>query len=119
MPCARALSVCLALSLLASCRAPPLHDTPEPLVTTHALRLEPLRAAACIARNVDRYRTPYSARIRPGEAPAIAEVLVGAGETVLAVQLLYAGEGSSAIVRRTPQRAAEIDDLVAAAIAGC
>jgi hypothetical protein len=83
------------------------------------LRLEPLRAAACVAGNVDRYRTRYSARIRPGEAPAVAEVIVGAGAIVLTVQLLAAANGSSAVIRRTPERVIEIDELVAAAIAGC
>ena len=81
------------------------------------MRLEPLRAAGCIARNVDRYRSPYSARIVPGTAPAMAEVIVTGRETVAVAQLFAAGDASTAVIVSEPVH--ERDALVAAMVEGC
>src|SRR5687768_8764677 len=103
MASARALSVCAVtgVMLLAACQAPHVHTAPETVSTIRHLRQEPLRAAACIARNVDRYRSPYSAQIRPAAAPASAEVLIRGSDTVAIARLFSAGPASQVEIRRT------------------
>ena len=103
---------------LCGCQAPaPPREASGPMHTTHAMRDEPLRAAACIARNVDRYRSPYSARIRPGAPPAIAEVIVSGREIVSSVQLHESGAASTAVIVTQPVD--RRDELVSAMIHGC
>ena len=100
------------------CQAPaPLPQPPETARATFHLREEPLRAAACIARNVDRYRSPYSARIVAGAAPVVAEVIVSGREVVATAQLFVAGDGSTARVESAPVHGRE--ELVAAMGGGC
>ena len=113
-----AFGAALAFAFVSGCQAPaPTREPPGPTRVTHTMREEPLRAAACIARNVDRYRSPYSARIRPGTAPAIAEVIVSGREVVATVQLHESGEASTAVIVTKPVD--RRDELVAAMIEGC
>ena len=111
----------LSLALLCACGTPP---TPQASIRAEtrnvfSLRQEPHRAAVCIAGNVDRYRSPYSAQIRPGTAPAIVEVHVRGAEIVAIAKLLVAGDASTAEIWMTPQPLYDRDALVAAMIAGC
>jgi hypothetical protein len=113
------LGAVFAIALTTGCQTPPRSHSSEATRTTHALRQEPLRAAACIARNVDRYRSPYSARIGPAEPPAVAEVIVGAREIVSVVRLFAAGGASTALVWTTPEPVYGRDELIAAMMEGC
>jgi hypothetical protein len=113
-----AFGAVLAIVFTSGCEAPPPpREASGPTRVTHAMREEPLRASACIARNIDRYRTPYSARIRPGTAPAIAEVIVTGREIVSIVQLYESGDASTAVIVTQPVD--RRDELVAAMIEGC
>ena len=113
-----AIYAVLAMALVSGCQAPaPSHPVAETARTTHSLREEPLRAAGCIARNIDRYRSPYSARIVPGTAPAIAEVIVAGREGVAVARLFAAGNASTAVIVAEPVH--ERDALVAAMVEGC
>src|SRR4051812_44934731 len=93
----------LLAPLIASCSAPP-SAPPESPPLSFDLREEPLRAAACLARNVDRYRSPYSARIQPADAPAIAEVVVTGKDVVLVAQLFARENASTAVIRTGRQQ---------------
>ena len=102
----------------AGCQAPAPPPRPhETARATFELRQEPLRAAACIARNVDRYRSPSSARIVPGAAPAVAQVIVSGREVVATAQLFISGGASTARVASAPIDGR--DELVAAMVDGC
>ena len=113
------LYVLSSLALLAACQAPRVNTAPEALSTTRELRQEPLRAAACIARNVDRHRSPYSAQIRPANAPAIAEVVMRGSDTVAVATLFAAGAASVAEIHRTSDPAFGLDELIEAMVEGC
>jgi hypothetical protein len=110
----------LAVAIVAGCESPATYvNTAEKPRVTYALREEPLRAAACIARNIDRYRSPYSARIRSADAPAIAEVIVSGSEVVVTAQLFARGDGSTVVIRDGAQAVYERDALIAAMVEGC
>jgi hypothetical protein len=103
--------------LIAACSAPP-PAPPESAPLSFDLREEPLRAAACIARNIDRYRSPYSASIRPGTAPAIAQVIVTGSDVVLVAQLFARAEASTAVIT-TPRAFYDRKTFIAAMLEGC
>jgi hypothetical protein len=111
----------VAVALLAGCQAP-LATQPvarEGTRSAHTLRLEPHLAAVCIAANVDKYRSPYSAQIRPGVAPALVEVQVRGARLVAVAELTAAGEGSHASIWISPEPVYEWEALVAAMVEGC
>jgi hypothetical protein len=87
--------------------------------TVHTLREEPHRAAACVARNLDRHSSGYDARIREGVEPVLVEVHVSAQQLVALAQFLIAGEGSTAVIRTMPDLRDVRDAMVAAMIEGC
>jgi hypothetical protein len=109
------------VALLAGCQAPlaPPSRIDEGTRTAHTLRLEPHLAAVCIARNVDQYRSPYSAEIRPGVAPALVEVQVRGARLVSVAQLKASGEGSHAVIWIAPEPVYEWEALIAAMVEGC
>ena len=112
------VAIVAAMASFAGCQAPaPLAPASETTHATFELRDEPLRAAGCIARNVDRYRSPYSARIVAGVAPAVAQVIVSGREVVATAQLFVAGNASTAQVEAAPIHGR--DELVAAMVEGC
>jgi hypothetical protein len=105
-------------ALLAACASAPIAPR-ETAPTTHALREEPLRAAACIARNVDRYPSRYSAQIVPGEAPAIAAVIIRGARRVATARLMAAGPASVVEIERTAEPLFGLDELLEAMVLGC
>jgi hypothetical protein len=111
----------VALALLGGCQAP-LATQPvarEGTRIAHTLRLEPHLAAVCIAANVDKHRSPYSAQIRPGVAPVLVEVQVRGARLVAVAELTAAGEGSHAVIWMSPEPVYEWEALVAAMVEGC
>ena len=114
-------AIALALALLTGCQTAvtPKITVEETTRSTHVLRQEPHRAAACIARNIDRHRSALLAQIRPGAAPVLIEVHVRADELVALAQLLIAGEGSTALIWMTPDPRYRNDGLVQGMIADC
>ena len=117
----RGAAIALALALLMGCETAVTRKATvdETTRSTHMLRQEPHRAAACIARNIDRHRTALLAQIRPGAAPVVIEVHVRADELVALAELLIAGEGSTAVIWMTPDPRYRNDGLVQTMIAGC
>lgn len=109
------------LVLLTGCHLPltPQSVTNVGTRTTHTLRREPHLAAVCIARNIDQYRSPYSAQIRPGVAPVLVEVHVRGAQLVSIAELTPSGAGSSALIWMTPEPVYEREALVAAMVEGC
>src|SRR4051794_40742872 len=111
---------CMAVCLLSSCQSAP--DTKrfsdEGSWTTHRLREEPHRAAVCVARNIDRHKSGFTARIRQGAAPALVEVEVRANEPIALAEFLVSGDGSTARIWTTAKDAYRPDELVAAMIDG-
>ena len=108
-----------AAALIAGCEAPPHAPAASAFHGAHALRQEPLRAAACIARNVDRYRSPYSAQIVPGTAPAVAEVVIRAAEPAARARLVPAGTASVVEIEKIAEPLYGLDDLLATMTRGC
>jgi hypothetical protein len=118
---ARFTEAVVAVALLGGCQAP-LATQPvarEGTRSAHTLRLEPHLAAVCIARNVDRYRSPYSAQIQPGVAPVLVEVQVRGARLVSVAELTASGEGSHAVIWMSPEPVYEWEALVAAMVEGC
>jgi hypothetical protein len=118
---ARFTEAAVALALLAGCQTP---LAPQPVAregtrSAHSLRLEPHLAAVCIARNVDQYRSPYSAEIRPGVSPALVEVQVRGARLVSVAELTASGEGSRASIWMSAGPVYEWEALVAAMVEGC
>jgi hypothetical protein len=111
--------VAVALATIAGCQAPPIRQAPEATPTTHHLRQDPLRAAACIARNVDRYRSRYTAQIRAAQPPATAEVIIRGRETVALARVFAAGQASTVEISRTDEVAHGLDELIEAMLKGC
>jgi hypothetical protein len=111
----------VSLALLAGCHVPltPQFVTHEGTRTTHTLRQETHLAAVCIARNIDSYRSPYSAQIRPGVAPVLVEVHVRGAQLVSIAALTPSGAGSTALIWMTPEPVYEREALVAAMVEGC
>lgn len=87
--------------------------------TMHALRLEPHRAAVCVARNLDRRASRYTAQIRQGVEPALVEIDIRAAELAALAQFLLAREGSTAVIYTMAAQTGEREELVAAMIEGC
>ena len=114
-PTQRVRGLFAATALLAGCQTTP----PPEALRTFTLVNEPHRAAVCIARNLDRYRSPYSAQVVPGTAPAIAEVHVRGAHLVAVAKLFIAGDGSTASIWMTPEPLFDRDALASAMIAGC
>ena len=112
-----ALAAAIVLSACETTRPPVV--AVEGSRSVHALREEPHLAAICIARNVDRLRTPYSAQIAPGIAPIVVEVHVRGHDPIATAQLSVAAEGSRASIWLTPERFYERDEFIGAIIAGC
>ena len=110
----------LGLAVLSSCHAmtTPPSSALEGTRTAHLLRQEPHRAAVCIARNIDRHRPAYTARIRQGVEPVLIEVHVSADGLISLAQLLIDGAGSTAVIWMTPNHVFA-DDLITTMIAGC
>ena len=117
----RSAIVCLAVSLITACQSPPTLQSTVGRAsrTTHTLRQEPHRAAICIARNVDRDKSGYIARIRQGTAPALVEVDVRAQEPIALAQLLVSGDGTTAVIWMTANPVYRGEELIAAMIEGC
>jgi hypothetical protein len=114
---ARVTAATLA-ALLQACESPPPVAEPAPSAVKH-LRNEPHRAAVCVARNVDSYRSPYTAHIRQGTPPALVEVEVRGRESVAVVEFLEENDGSAARIRRPPAPAHGVDELIEAVLTGC
>jgi hypothetical protein len=110
-----------ALVLLSGCQSPlaPKAGAGEGTRTTHVLREEPHRAAVCIARNVDKHASGYSASIRQGVAPALVHVEVRGEQAVLLARLLVEGGGSIAEIWTAPDSPGRRDALTAIMIDGC
>jgi hypothetical protein len=108
------------IALLTGCQTlQPSRVVDDGTRTTHTLREEPHRAAVCIASNLDRYPSPYSAQIQPGTGPVLVEVHVRGESLVSVAQLLVFGEGSTALIWIMPQPFYGRDELAAAMVAGC
>lgn len=105
-------------ALLPACESPYPVPGPAPPAIRH-LRSEPHRAALCIARNVDGYRSPYTAHIREAAPPALVEVEVRGRESVAVVDLLEENDGSLARIRRISSHGYGVDELLAAILTGC
>ena len=119
----RRAAACMAVTLLAGCQTATI---PTSLVspgreTTHTLSEEPHRAAVCVARNIDRHKSGFTAHIREGVAPALVQVDVRADELIARAQFLVSrnGSGSVAVIWMTSNALYPGDELLAAMIAGC
>jgi hypothetical protein len=117
----KAAAALAALALLAACQSPiaPKAGAGEDSRTTHVLREEPHRAAVCIARNVDKHATEYSASIRQGIAPALVHVEVRGEQPVSLVRLLVEGSGSIAEIWIAPDSLDRGNALTAIMVDGC
>ena len=107
--------------LLAGCAtAPPEKSVAENgLKSSHEVRLDPLRAAACVATNVDKKRPALDARIRPGHHPVSAEVHVSATKPIVLAQVLASNAGSTVVIFTAPELGQPREELVAAMLEGC
>ena len=109
------------LVLLAACETvPPLRPVPEHgLRSSHELKLDPLRAAACMARNIDTKRPALEARIRPGHHPVSAEVHVSASRPIVLAQVLASDAGSTVVIFTADELGQPREELVTAMLEGC
>jgi hypothetical protein len=111
----------VAFALLAGCQAPVASPSriDEGTRTAHTLRLEPHLAAVCIAGNVDKHRSPYSAQIRRGVEPVLVEVQVRGARLVAVAELTASGEGGHASIWMSAEPVYEREALIAAMVEGC
>ena len=109
------------ITLTAACEtAPPQKSIAEQgLKSSHEVRLDPLRAAACLATNIDKKRPGLDARIRPGHHPVSAEVHVSSAKPIVLAQVLASNPGSTVVIFTAPELGQPREELVTAMLEGC
>ena len=116
-----AIALLALAALLAACETtPPQKFIPgHALKSSHEVRLDPLRAAACLARNIDSKRPALDARIRPGHHPVSAEVHISSAKPIVLAQVLASTPGSTVVIFTAPELGQPREELVTAMLEGC